>query len=126
MRFGRLLTIINFSLLGAAIVVYLFAPPYIADLFLYILLAWMFGSIILFYLPISQRRVGSGNASPPTTTPVSAGPAGAGTVAPIRRDGAPLPSSTEPTDFGFCIYCGADLPGGAGACPACGKPVRRL
>ncbi len=73
MQLGRLLTIINFVLLGTAIAVYLYLPS-VADIFLYVLLAWMFGSIVLFYLPISQRRIGSGAAPPPATSAASAGP----------------------------------------------------
>jgi hypothetical protein len=126
MLLGRLLTLINFVLLGTAIAVYLYVPS-IADIFLYALLAWMFGSIILFYLPISQRRIGSGAAPPPApSTTSAAGPAGAGTLPSL----SPLPTAaalaSEPSAFAFCIYCGTDLPAGAVICPACGKPVRRI
>lgn len=128
MHVGRLLTIVNFTLLGVAIAVYLFVPS-VADFFLYVLLAWMFASIVLFYLPISQRRIGSGTAPPSTTTTTSAvsmGPSG-GTSLPSSRNApfSPTPGSA-PTALEFCIYCGGDLPAGAVICPMCGKPVRRI
>lgn len=125
MQIGRLLTIINFVLLGLAIAVYLFVPA-VATLFLYILLAWMFASIVLFYLPLSHRRIGSG-APPPTTAPMAAAvPAPPAAAA----KGRPLPSAPgpmlEPTALGFCIYCGADIPAHVGVCPTCKKPVRAI
>ena len=123
MQLGRLLTVINFTLLGAAIVVYLFVPS-VAELFLYVLLAWMFGSIILFYLPISHRRIGGGPAPPPTPTTAAAGPVAAAPLPSPRLPSASGPAFAEPQRLEFCIYCGTDLPTGVLTCPACGKPVR--
>ena len=113
MFLGRLLTLINFALLVAAVVVYVWAPQY-GTIFLYGLIAWMFASLVLFYLPISRRRLGTPLGPPP---------------------GAPLPSATAapgpaagpaPGPVGFCIWCAHDLPPGAGFCPGCGRPVRRV
>lgn len=127
MQLGRLLTIINFTLLGVAIGVYLFIPA-IADFFLYVLLAWMFASIVLFYLPISQRRIGSGAPPPPTTTPATVAVGAPPASAPLTSGRAPTATlaPAEPSSFAFCIYCGTDLPSGAVICPACGKAVRRF
>lgn len=125
MQLGRLLTFINFALLGVAIAVYLFLPS-IADLFLYILLAWMFASIVLFYLPVSQRRLGS-RAAPPAAPSSASGPSPSGVPLPSGRPmPAGVPPGSGPAPIAFCIYCGTDLPTGAIMCPACGKPVRRI
>ncbi len=135
MYFGRLLTLINFALLGIAIVVYFFAPLF-ATIFLYILIAWMFASLVLFYLPISRRQIGR----PATGAPRSVAPPTA--AAPTLSTGAPLPSgsaggrsaspplsspgSAAPQPIGFCIYCGAHLATNSGFCPACGHPVHEV
>ncbi len=132
MYLGRLLTMINFALLAIAIGIYLVAPA-IATTFLYILIAWMFASLVLFYLPISRRPIGGSPAAPPRPGP----PPAAGT--PTASGGTPLPSSTvsttlaaagppsssagSPEPIGFCIYCGGHLPPNVGYCPACGHPV---
>ncbi len=135
MYLGRLLTMINFALLAVAIAIY-FVDPTIATTFLYILIAWMFASLILFYLPISRRQIGRSSTAP-------AGPsAPPATGAPTASGGLPLPSaaasaasapaassasaSTTAGPIGFCIYCGSHLPPNAEFCPACGHPVHAI
>ncbi|MGI0140015.1 MAG: hypothetical protein ACREBT_02540 [Thermoplasmata archaeon] len=116
MYLGQVLTLVNFGLLASALAVYFIAPA-IATIFLYGLIVWMFASLILFYLPISRRRLGGAprRVAAPGATPGSATPAPAA--------GAALPSGRS-NAIGFCIYCAAEIPPGAGNCPACGRAVR--
>ncbi len=105
-----LLTFVNLGAIAVAIGVLLAYPSYAGPAF-YLLLGWMFGSMIIVYGPWGNRQVGSGRAPAPSTSPAPAGPL------------ATTPASTE---IPFCIYCGAPLASGAAICPACGHRASLL
>lgn len=106
MLLRTLLTFVNLGAISAAILVLLAYPKYDGPAF-YILVGWMFGSMVLVYGPWGNRTVGSARATPPST-PLASSP-GFG----------PRPSSA-PAEIPFCIYCAAPLAPGATLCPACG------
>ncbi|MEM0129384.1 MAG: zinc ribbon domain-containing protein [Thermoplasmata archaeon] len=120
MHFGRLLTIVNFALLAAALVVYLTAPQF-ATLFLYLLIGWMFVSLVAFAVPMARHR----SDLPPPPGWRTAGPLASSASAPLPSGAAGSAPAGGPP-LGFCIYCAHDLPPGAGFCPGCGRPVRPL
>jgi hypothetical protein len=97
-----LLTLVNLATIAVAIAV-LFALPQYAGIAFYVLLGWMFGSLVLVYGPWSNRQVGRPRARGPSDPSAS-----------------PLPSSTRSTDLGFCVFCAAPLAPGASVCPSCG------
>ena len=99
-----LLTVVNLGTIAAAVAV-LFAFPQYSGTAFYLLLGWMFGSLVLIYGPWANRTIGA----PAHDGPPSAGPGA-----------APLPSAAPSTDLGFCIYCAAPLANTAAVCPACG------
>ena len=105
MLLRTLLTLVNLGAIAVAIVVLLAYPAYSGPAF-YLLLGWMFGSMVLVYGPWGNRQVGRGR---PPTAPL---PSGSGAAA--------APTVPSPAEIPFCIYCAAPLPSGATFCPACG------
>lgn len=110
MQLRTLLTLVNFATIAAAVAVLLAFPQWAPDAF-YVLLGWMFASLVLIYSPWAGRRVGSA-AAPPS------GPG-------ISRD-APLATSSaheHASSIGFCMYCATPLEPGTARCPACGRAL---
>jgi hypothetical protein len=108
MHLRAVLTLVNFATIAAAIAV-LFVFPQYASIAFYVLLGWMFGSLVILYHPASNRTVGSA-------------PAGGATIA----SDAPLVSATNgqhSSSIGFCMYCAAPVTPGTTRCPACGHSL---
>jgi hypothetical protein len=108
-----LISLANLAAVVAAFVVLVELPQY-SDFALYGLLGWMLVGFVLFY----GLRSGRSAPSPGGTFP-SGGSTGTEGSGPLPS-GSPSGSSA-PLDF--CIFCGATLPVGAAACPACGHRV---
>lgn len=109
MQLRTLLTLINFGTIGAAVVVLLVYPQWAGYAF-YLLLGWMFGSLVLIYSPWASRPVGRPNPPVGSTAPGTGGPLG----------------STPPAHssaLGFCVYCAAPVEPGTARCPACGRAL---
>ncbi|MCI4365265.1 MAG: hypothetical protein L3K10_04295 [Thermoplasmata archaeon] len=102
MLLRTLLTMVNLGTIAVAIGV-LFVFPQYAGVAFYILLGWMFGSLVLVYGPWSNRQVGRSRA--PNRALASS---------------SPLSPGTRAADLGFCIFCAAPLAPGAPICPSCG------
>jgi hypothetical protein len=115
MLLRTLLTFVNLVAIAVAIVVLLAFPRWDGPAF-YLLIGWMFGSMVLVYGPWGNRQVGSARR---TATPVPASPLPSGGTAPAA-------TASPPTELGFCIYCAAPLPPGAPACAACGHRAAHL
>ncbi len=108
MLLRTLLTLVNLGAITVAIVVLLAYPSYSGPAF-YLLLGWMFGSMILVYGPWGNRPVGGARPA--------SGPPPPGTPAVARGSSGP---AAAPAEIPFCIYCAAPLPPGAAFCTACG------
>jgi len=95
--------------------VVLFELPQYSDYAFYGLLSWILVGFVLLY----ALRVGRSNPTTGTRSraPGSSGGAGASAL-PSGSAGGPAAS------LDFCIYCGASLPMGSAACPACGHAAR--
>ncbi len=118
MLLRTLLTLVNLVAIAVAIVVLLAFPSYAGPAF-YLLLGWMFGSMILVYGPWGNRQVGASRPSAPLPSATPAASATPGT--------SPTPAPTPaPAEIPFCIYCAAPLPSGATFCPACGHRATHL
>ena len=109
MQLRTLLTLINFGTIAAAVGVLLLFPQWAGDAF-YLLLGWMFASLVLIYSPWASRRVGSGGSGP--------GPGISSDVPLAAGSGHEHASS-----IGFCMYCAAPLEPGTARCPACGHSL---
>lgn len=109
MRLRLLLTMVNLAVFLVAIV-FAVLDPSIGFYLEIVLIAWLGVSLGLFY---SRWGRGDRPPAPPAPRPTT--------------DGTPGPPASPPlrsSDFGFCIYCGTNLPAGAAVCPSCGRPVR--
>jgi hypothetical protein len=109
MQLRTLLSLVNVCAGAVALGLLLAFPKYDGPAF-YLLLGWMFGSMILVYAPWGSRPVG-GTRTPSTTALPSGG---------AKAVASSAPAPTPPSEIPFCIYCAAPLGPGASFCPACG------
>lgn len=116
MNARTVLSLVNLAAIAAAFVVLVELPQY-ADYAFYGLLGWIVVGFVLLYVPgigrPSPLRAGGSGAALPSETAV-----GGAFPSPVA---APAPHALD-----FCIYCGADLPPGAPACPACRHRVASM
>lgn len=111
MQRRAIFSLVNLAVAAAALFV-LFAYPRYAGYAVYAFFGWFIVSLTVVWFARG-------------TPPVSASAAGAGAAAGGAAATVPGTSAPSP-QIGFCVYCAADLPPGAGRCPACGHAAMRL
>lgn len=103
MLLRQVLAIVNLLIVLPAIA-FAYLDPRYAILTFQLVILWMFGTAILFFV-LPARRTAGGPAS------------GSGPISP-----GPGPMMT----VDFCVYCATALPAGATICPACGRAARPI
>jgi hypothetical protein len=113
MLLRNLITLVSLATIAVALGVWEAFPHY-AGIASYVLLGWMFGSLVLIYGPWSNRQVGRPRARNPGDASTHPLPSGS------RSSGPGV------ADLGFCVFCAAPLAPGAPVCPSCGHAAARF
>jgi len=110
-----LLSLLNLAAVTVALVAWFALPQYaVYELFGFV--GWMIVGFVLLGSSWGSRPVGSGiRGAGSAPAPEGGSLASSPSVGPAT--GSPI---------GFCVYCAADIPPGAGRCPACHRAVLSL